>query len=542
MEKENPNYIVKAFENDDVFIFQEDFDNKINYYFKASDVAKILDLTNIRATIQNYEEDEKVVKKAYDLRGCEQDTTFLTSRGIYRLLYNSKKPLAKKFRKWVGDILDDIIFNQSKKLKEQLDNNQKLLEEKDKILKEKDNIIEDLENRPETNGFFNKQKGYVYLVHDTDKRGHFKIGMTSDINKRICGLNGGSSTYSLIMTKYWETPDKLSAEKICHMILDPLKIKTRCEWFYVKNDNELSYVIDTINKCLEFVNKYQYKDVYDFNEKIKDIDTSIINEICLQNNQNPIISKNKQNAQNLKARTGLYKGVHFNIEKKKWDSCLKYNAVSNFLGRYETEELAGIAYNDFALYMNKINKDCNYIINEIENYIPNPRNVPEDNKLYNDSLKTSKYIGLSYVEKRKKYQVCIGYNNKDYFLGQFKKEEDGAKIYNKQALYFNNHFNTKYELNTIENYETVEENIIEKIKEGTKLKIENQSSKYIGVSYSKQAKKWRCVIINDKKQYHLGAFVNQIDAAKKYNEKAIEFNKKLEFENKKRRYKLNVFE
>jgi hypothetical protein len=32
-------------------------------------------------------EDEQVVRKAYDLRGCDQDTTFLTYQGVYRLLY-----------------------------------------------------------------------------------------------------------------------------------------------------------------------------------------------------------------------------------------------------------------------------------------------------------------------------------------------------------------------------------------------------------------------------------------------------------------------
>ena len=41
---------------------------------------------------------------------------------------NNKKPIAKKFRNWVGNILDDIIFNESLELKKQL-------EEKDKIIK-----------------------------------------------------------------------------------------------------------------------------------------------------------------------------------------------------------------------------------------------------------------------------------------------------------------------------------------------------------------------------------------------------------------------
>ena len=58
----------------------------------------------------------------YDPHGTLQDTIFLTSQGVYRLLYNSKKEIAKKFRKWAGNILDDIIFNESKELQKQLEN------------------------------------------------------------------------------------------------------------------------------------------------------------------------------------------------------------------------------------------------------------------------------------------------------------------------------------------------------------------------------------------------------------------------------------
>ena len=42
-------------------------DNKKIYYFKASDIGKALNLTNIRASIQNYDEDEQVVRKAYEV-------------------------------------------------------------------------------------------------------------------------------------------------------------------------------------------------------------------------------------------------------------------------------------------------------------------------------------------------------------------------------------------------------------------------------------------------------------------------------------------
>ena len=72
-EKNNPNCIVKAFENNPISIIEENIDNKKIYWFRASDIGKALNLSNIRVSIQNYDEDEQVVRKAYDLRGCEQD-------------------------------------------------------------------------------------------------------------------------------------------------------------------------------------------------------------------------------------------------------------------------------------------------------------------------------------------------------------------------------------------------------------------------------------------------------------------------------------
>jgi len=50
----------------------------------------------------------------------------------------------------------------------------------------------------------------------------------------------------------------------------------------------------------------------------------------------------------------------------------------------------------------------------------------------------------------------------------------------------------------------------------------NTSSKYKGVSYRKDAKKWRSIINFNKKVIRLGCFTDEIEAAKAYDEKAKE--------------------
>ena len=72
--KTDNNCIVKAFENNPISIIEENLDNKLVYCFKANDIAKVLDILNIRQSIQNYDEDERVIRKAYDTSNREQDT------------------------------------------------------------------------------------------------------------------------------------------------------------------------------------------------------------------------------------------------------------------------------------------------------------------------------------------------------------------------------------------------------------------------------------------------------------------------------------
>jgi prophage antirepressor-like protein len=78
--KTDNNCIIKAFENNPISIIHEENDGKKNFYFKSSDIGKALELKNIAVSIQCYDDDEKVLRKAYTLGG-NQDTTFLISQG-----------------------------------------------------------------------------------------------------------------------------------------------------------------------------------------------------------------------------------------------------------------------------------------------------------------------------------------------------------------------------------------------------------------------------------------------------------------------------
>ena len=72
--------------------------------FKAKDVAEILGLTNQREFITRIDEEERC-KLNLPRQG---ETWFLTEDGLYEVLMQSRKPIAKQFKKGVKTILKEI--------------------------------------------------------------------------------------------------------------------------------------------------------------------------------------------------------------------------------------------------------------------------------------------------------------------------------------------------------------------------------------------------------------------------------------------------
>ena len=80
-----------------------------NIWFAAKDVCEILELTNTTVAIQNLDPDE-VTK--LNLGSQYGETNFINESGLYALIIRSRKPEAKKFRKWItSEVLPSIRKN-----------------------------------------------------------------------------------------------------------------------------------------------------------------------------------------------------------------------------------------------------------------------------------------------------------------------------------------------------------------------------------------------------------------------------------------------
>jgi prophage antirepressor-like protein len=87
--------------------------------FRATDIGEILEMSNIRAHIQHFNESEKVVN-TIDTLGGSQQVTFLTEKGLYKVLFKSRKPIAEKFQNWVCEVIKEIRLNGVYDLQKQL--------------------------------------------------------------------------------------------------------------------------------------------------------------------------------------------------------------------------------------------------------------------------------------------------------------------------------------------------------------------------------------------------------------------------------------
>ena len=75
--------------------------------FLAKDVAKWIGHSDVSMMMRNVDEDEKVTSNVCTLGG-RQNAWFLTEDGLYEVLMQSRKPIAKQFKKGVKDILKTI--------------------------------------------------------------------------------------------------------------------------------------------------------------------------------------------------------------------------------------------------------------------------------------------------------------------------------------------------------------------------------------------------------------------------------------------------
>jgi len=249
--------------------------------FKAKDIGDLLEMSNIREVIKNFNNKQRCVSLT-DTLGGQQNTTFLTEQGLYKVLMRSRKKIAEQFQDWVCEVVEEIRKKGKYDLEEKLKEHQQLLQIKElehqrtrqELIKYKEKTYEEIE-----------KTGHIYVIK-TD--GGTKVGKTKDtVNKRIRGLQTGNvNNIEILLDFKTSNPDLL--EKCAHYILDRYRCNSNREFFdcdinYTKTIVEIcGNVIDTLKSTYQHISKDELV------EKLKSngikIEIEETNEYCQENN------------------------------------------------------------------------------------------------------------------------------------------------------------------------------------------------------------------------------------------------------------------
>ena len=156
--------------------------------FQANQVAKILGIKNISDSISHFDSDEKVIDNT-DTSGGSQKVLFLTEIGLYRLLGMSRKPIARKFQKWVANVIKEIRLNNKYELECQIKDVIEKSSNDNDIFRHK-NILKSFDDKP---GVY---IGKIKILENNKMI--IKIGSSHALDKRSSDLKKFFGNFNLI--------------------------------------------------------------------------------------------------------------------------------------------------------------------------------------------------------------------------------------------------------------------------------------------------------------------------------------------------------
>ena len=246
--------------------------------FRANDIATVLEMGNIRTTINDFDETEKVLTKS-DTLGGNQQVAFLTEKGLYKVLFRSRKPIAEKFQNWVCEVIKEIRLTGEYKLNKENEELKQQLEQKTNEIqklshqtkKEKQKAVENVL----INQFpLNTECIYFGSIDNTNSRGEklIKFGHTNDLKTRLYYHRGKYDNF--ILLEAFKVQNKVEIEnliKTCPKIkphIRQIEVNGKQKTEIIAYDDAL-FTSDSLTKCIkDILNSKQYS-IDNFNKLVK---------------------------------------------------------------------------------------------------------------------------------------------------------------------------------------------------------------------------------------------------------------------------------
>lgn len=222
-----------------------------NPLFQANQIGKLLGISNMHDSTKDYGNEEKVIVLTYT-HGGEQNVTFLTELGLYRILGRSRKPIAQVFQKWMINVLKEIRINGMYKLQKDKEVDQQLFKHKCELASH--NIL--------LKAYHEKNIVYIFKFNAIGDKFIIKIGSTQDIKARTVNISNSFNCQEPLLLEVFENNQHIKFEKAIrkHSFVmqyqEPVVQKdgTTSRETYLVNDSIYTEILKIINKIkLDFL-------------------------------------------------------------------------------------------------------------------------------------------------------------------------------------------------------------------------------------------------------------------------------------------------
>lgn len=236
--------------------------------FRSSDIGSMLDISSINTLIKDFNETEKVMIPIQTLGGIQQ-ISFLTEKGLYNILFISRKPIAKN---WICNVIKEIRLQGKYEL-------EKKLEEKENLILKSQEKIEELKlmNKKLLIDSNNMIVFYIFNIDYRNSITELTIGFTENYHEIIKSYK---EIYKYGKLEFIEAvPEYINLEIFENYIFDLLSQYRKGENIFELDVLTVKYtILNQLNiyKLLKLPNPLEIK--YKI-QKINDSNDSIINNV-----------------------------------------------------------------------------------------------------------------------------------------------------------------------------------------------------------------------------------------------------------------------
>jgi prophage antirepressor-like protein len=248
------NNIIK-YNNEEITVI---IDNNNIPWFSAINVANVLGYNNTRkAIIKNvakqdrtsFSDLEKFINKIP--KNMQPHAIYINESGLYSLILNSKKQIAKEFRQWItSEVIPSIRKSGSYQIEEKYKDKLDKLNDK---LKEAKKEIRILKHNQKKKNY--KATGMIYVIRpiDTTKKNLLKPGKTTNFNERLGVYNTGlPNNVEILFTLEVDDPD--AVEHCMKGLLHKYVYRKNKEYY----ECTLKKIREVIFKCDKLVHDEYY--------------------------------------------------------------------------------------------------------------------------------------------------------------------------------------------------------------------------------------------------------------------------------------------